>query len=91
MDINRIDTLGKLKASGYTPKSIKNELRDNLLHKLTNKEETFPGIWGFEHTVIPDLERAILSRHNINLLGYVDRLKQNWQECSFFYWMNTFQ
>ena len=69
MDIKRIDTLAKLKGSGYTPKSIKDELRANLLHKLANKEETFPGIWGFEHTVIPDLERAILSRHNINLLG----------------------
>ena len=64
-----IKTLGELKASGYQPKSIKQELRDNLIEKLKNKEETFPGILGFENTVIPDLERAILSRHSILLLG----------------------
>jgi magnesium chelatase subunit I len=68
-EYKEINTLGKLKASGYKSQSIKNELRQNLLQKIENKEETFPGIWGFEHTVIPDLERAILSRHNINLLG----------------------
>ena len=64
-----IRTLGELKASGYQPKSIKQELRENLIKKLKNKEETFPGILGFENTVIPDLERAILSRHSILLLG----------------------
>lgn len=64
-----INTLGKLKASGYQPKSIKQELRDNLITKLKNKETVFEGIWGYEETVIPDLERAILSEHNINLLG----------------------
>ncbi len=67
--IQSITSLGELKASGYTSKSIKEELRANLLDKLSKKEGTFPGIWGFEHTVIPDIERAILSRHNINLLG----------------------
>jgi magnesium chelatase subunit I len=64
-----IKTLGELKASGYQPKSIKQELRDNLIKKLKNKDETFPGILGFENTVIPDIERAILSRHSILLLG----------------------
>ena len=64
-----IKTLGELKASGYQPKSIKQELRDNLIKKLKDKDETFPGILGFENTVIPDLERAILSRHSILLLG----------------------
>ena len=64
-----IDTLGKLKASGYQPKTIKQELRNNLVKKLKNKETVFEGIWGYEETVIPDLERAILSEHNINLLG----------------------
>lgn len=68
-DYLKIDTLGKLKAAGYIPKSIKEELRTNLLHKLAKKEETFPSVWGFENTVIPDIERAILSRHNMNLLG----------------------
>src|SRR5690606_13548061 len=64
-----INTLGALKASGYQSKSIKQELRENLIKKLQKKENVFEGIWGYEETVIPDLERAILSMHNINLLG----------------------
>lgn len=64
-----IDTLGELKSAGYRPKTIKQELRDNLIEKIRRKEEVFPGIWGYEDTVIPDVERAILSMHNINLLG----------------------
>ena len=43
-----INTLSALKASGYQPKSIKDELRDNLIQKLKNKEQVFEGIWGFE-------------------------------------------
>lgn len=58
-----------LKASGYQPKSIKDELRANLMEKIRNKALVFPGIYGFDDTVLPDLERAILSRHNILLLG----------------------
>lgn len=65
----QIKTLGELKATGYQPRSIKQELRDNLIEKLKNKEEVFPGIWGYEETVIPDVERALLSMHHINLLG----------------------
>ncbi|TAH20101.1 MAG: magnesium chelatase [Cytophagales bacterium] len=65
----KIKTLGELKAVGYQPKSIKQELRDNLIESLKNKENVFAGIHGYEDTVIPDLERAILSMHNINLLG----------------------
>lgn len=64
-----IATIGQLKASGYQPKSIKQEIRDNLIKKISRKEETFPGIIGYEDTVIPDTERALLSRHNILLLG----------------------
>lgn len=64
-----IHTLGELKKAGYKSRSIKQELRDNLIEKIKNKEEVFPGIWGYEETVIPDVERAILSMHNINLLG----------------------
>ena len=64
-----IKTLGALRKSGYKSKRIKDELRDNLLEKIRNGEETFAGIWGYENSVIPELERAILSRHNINLLG----------------------
>jgi magnesium chelatase subunit I len=62
-------TLGELKRSGYKPKSIKQELRENLIRKLQRKENVFEGIWGYEETVIPDLERAILAGHDINLLG----------------------
>lgn len=62
-------TLGELKRSGYRTKSIKDELRGNLIEKLKRKEPVFGGIWGYEETVIPDLERAILAGHDINLLG----------------------
>ncbi|MEB2779042.1 magnesium chelatase [Algoriphagus sp. C2-6-M1] len=68
-ELTQIKTLGQLKAAGYQPKSIKEELRDNLILKIKRKENVFEGIWGYEDTVIPDIERAILSRHNINLLG----------------------
>lgn len=64
-----IHTLGELKGSGYQHRSIKQELRDNLIIKLQNRENPFEGIWGYEETVIPDIERAILSMHNINFLG----------------------
>ncbi|TDI66672.1 MAG: magnesium chelatase, partial [Bacteroidetes bacterium] len=64
-----IKSLSELKQAGYRSKSIKDELRDNLIHKIRQKEDIFPGIWGYEETVVPDLERAILSRHNICLLG----------------------
>lgn len=67
--MENIKTLGDLKKSGYQSKSIKDELRDNLVQKIKNKETTFEGVHGYENSVIPDLERAILSRHNINLLG----------------------
>ncbi len=69
MKIENIKTLGTLKEAGYQSKSIKNELRDNLIQKIKNKETAFEGVHGYENTVIPELERAILSRHNINLLG----------------------
>ena len=65
----KISTLGALKKAGYQPKSIKDELRDNLRERIKKGEETFTGVWGYENSVIPQLERAILSRHNINLLG----------------------
>ena len=64
-----ITTLGALKASEYTSKSIKTELRDNLILALKSGKTTFPQMHGYEQTVIPQLERAILSKHNINLLG----------------------
>src|SRR5690606_2028287 len=69
MKIENIKTLKDLRAAGYQSKSIKEELRQNLLNKIKKGEPAFEGIHGYEHTVIPELERAILSRHNINLLG----------------------
>ena len=69
MKIENINTVGELKKSGYISRSIKDELRENLIQKIKNKETTFEGVYGYENTVIPELERAILSRHNINLLG----------------------
>src|SRR5712672_3274664 len=68
-DFQKIKTLSQLKASGYQFITIKDELRGNLIEKLRNKENVFEGIWGYEETVIPDLERAILAGHDINLLG----------------------
>jgi magnesium chelatase subunit I len=65
----KASTLGELKKSGYTPKSIKDEIRENLIIKIKAKENPFPGIMGYEDTVIPDTERALLSRHNILFLG----------------------
>src|SRR5690606_39273956 len=62
-------TLGELKRAGYAPTSIKQELRRNLIAQLQQKQKVFSGIWGYEETVIPDLERAILDGHDINLLG----------------------
>ena len=67
--MNNINTLGKLIQSGYQSKSIKDELRNNLREKIKSGKPVFEGVHGFENTVIPELERAILSRHNINLLG----------------------
>lgn len=64
-----ITTFGELKRSGYEPRSIKDELRSNLIARLKKKQNVFEGIWGYEETVIPDLERAILAGHDINLLG----------------------
>lgn len=69
MKIENVKTFGQLKEAGYQYKTIKEELRRNLLQKLMRKETTFEGIHGYEYSVIPELERAILSKHNINLLG----------------------
>src|ERR1700733_12478118 len=69
MDITKIKTLGELKKSGYHNTSVKEEIRQNLIRKLRSKEPTFPGILGYEDSVIPDTERALLSRHNILFLG----------------------
>src|SRR5678815_3409631 len=64
-----ITTLGELRASGYRSKPVKQEVRDNLVRKLQAGETLFPGIIGFDETVVPQLVNAILSRHNFILLG----------------------
>ena len=69
MNKKDITTLGQLKKSGYKSRSVKDELRENLIKQLQKGEGGFEGIVGFEDTVIPDLQTAILSRHNILLLG----------------------
>jgi magnesium chelatase subunit I len=64
-----INTLGEIKSTAYRPKTIQEELRINLIRSLQAGESAFEGILGYEETVIPDIERAILSGHSINLLG----------------------
>jgi len=65
----KIATLGALKKTAYQPQSIQEELAENLRERLRKGEPTFEGLIGYENTVIPDVERALLSGHNINLLG----------------------
>ncbi len=67
--MNNIRTLSQLKAAGYKSRTVKQELRENLIIRLKNKELGFEGIVGYEDTVLPDLQTAILSRHNILFLG----------------------
>src|SRR4249920_786037 len=64
-----IETLGELRASGYRSRPVKQEIRDNLVRKLRAGDALFPGIIGYDETVIPQLVNAILSRHNFILLG----------------------
>jgi len=62
-------TLGELRSSGYAVRGVKDEMRVNLIAKMRSGERLFPGIIGYEDTVIPQLINAILSKHNIILLG----------------------
>jgi magnesium chelatase subunit I len=62
-------TLGELKRSGYRPRTVKTEMRENALKMIAAGEEFLPGIIGYERTVLPDLQNAILSRHDFILLG----------------------
>lgn len=64
-----INTLGELKASGYVPKSIKEEMRNNLLPLLKSGRHPFEGIHGYEDSVIPAVERAVLAGHDVLFLG----------------------
>ncbi len=67
--MNKAVTLGELKASGYKSRSVKDEMRANLIKKLKSGEKLFQGILGYEESVIPQLVNAILSKHNLILLG----------------------
>ncbi|MES2728190.1 MAG: magnesium chelatase [Bacteroidota bacterium] len=67
--MNSIKTIAQLKASGYKPKSVKQEMRDNLIAFLKGGKNPFEGIQGYDETVLPQLQTAILSQHNIILLG----------------------
>lgn len=69
MDRSKLKTIADLKSYGWESKTIKDELRDNLINSKKNKVDVFCGIHGYSETVIPDLERAILSKHDINFLG----------------------
>ena len=62
-------TVGELKKRGYRARSVKDELRENLIEALRNGVDPFPGIHGYRHTVLPMLQNAILARHDIILLG----------------------
>lgn len=64
-----ISTLGQLKQAGYTHRTVKEEVRANLIKSIQQKQNPFEGVLGYEDSVIPDVERAILSRHNILFLG----------------------
>ena len=69
MNSPKITSLGALKKTDYQPQNIQEELAKNLRQRLSDGKTTFNGLIGYENTVIPDVERAILSGHNINLLG----------------------
>ena len=66
---NKPRTLGQLKKAGYQVLPIREELRNNLIAKIQNDEDIFPGIEGYEQTVVPQLQNAILSGQDIILLG----------------------
>jgi magnesium chelatase subunit I len=62
-------TFKELKDSGYKDQSINEEMQANLSRKIKSKEPVFEGLWGYENTVVPQLKKAILAGHHINLLG----------------------
>src|SRR4030081_3853300 len=67
--MNKARTVGELRSSGYQPKSVKQELRDNLIARLRSGEALFPGIVGYEESVQPQIENAVLSGQDIVFLG----------------------
>src|SRR6201996_6905816 len=69
MPMDRPRTLGELRASGYRMESVKDEMRRNLIAKIKAGEDLFADIVGYEETVVPQVQNAILSRHDILFLG----------------------
>src|SRR6186997_3452218 len=65
----RPSTVGELKASGYRPRSVKEEMRANLMRRIASGEEIFPGVLGYEETVLPQIENAVLAGQDIIFLG----------------------
>ena len=61
--------MGELRAGGYVSRSVKDELRSNLIAKLRNGERLFPGILGYDESVVPQIVNAVLAKHNFILLG----------------------
>ena len=70
-------TVGELKATGYRPRTVKEEMRANLVRKLRGEEALFPGVQGYEDTVIPQIVNAVLSRHDFILLGLRGQAKSS--------------
>jgi magnesium chelatase subunit I len=66
---DRPRTLGELVQSGYQPRNVKDEMRANLLQRLRDQQPLFSGIHGYDETVIPQIQNAILSRHDLLFLG----------------------
>ena len=71
--MTNIHTLGELRNSGYRIRSVKDEMRENLLAKIARRDKIFPGIHGYDRTVIPALHNAILSKHDVILLAFAAR------------------
>ncbi len=67
--MNKSRTLGELRTSGYAARSVKDEMRANLIAKLQNGERLFPGILGYDESVVPQIVNAVLAKHNFILLG----------------------
>ena len=67
--MNKAKTLGELKASGYQARSVKDEMRANLIKKLKSGEKLFKGVLGYDESVVPQITNAILAKHNLILLG----------------------
>src|SRR5690349_21712895 len=66
---DRPRTLAQLRASGWVSKSVKQEIHDNFLRKLQSGEELYPGIIGYDDTVLPELNIAMLAQHDLLFLG----------------------